>query len=61
LGKPSFGRSRYYSKGDNDPLDVCEISGIHHRSRDVVPVKILGNYTMIDEGETDDWKIIALM
>jgi len=47
------------SKGDNDPLDVCEISGIKHHSGDVVPVKILGTYAMIDEGETD-WKIIAV-
>jgi len=46
-------------KGDNDPLDVCEISGVARRTGDVVAVKILGTYAMIDEGETD-WKILAI-
>jgi len=47
------------AKGDNDPLDVCEISGKVRKTGDVIPVKILGTYAMIDEGETD-WKIIAI-
>jgi len=46
-------------KGDNDPIDVCEI-GYKVRSRgDVVQVKVLGVMALIDEGETD-WKIIAI-
>jgi len=47
------------TKGDNDPLDICEISGVPKQTGDVVPVKILGTYAMIDEGETD-WKILAI-
>jgi len=45
--------------GDNDPVDVCEISDICHCPGDVVKVKILGAYAMIDEGETD-WKVVAV-
>jgi len=47
------------AKGDNDPVDVCDISDITHRSGEVVGVKILGTYAMIDEGETD-WKVICV-
>jgi len=47
------------AKGDKDPLDVCEISGVPRKTGDVIPVRILGTYAMIDEGETD-WKIIAI-
>lgn len=46
-------------KGDNDPIDVCEI-GYRVRSRgDVIQVKVLGIMALIDEGETD-WKVIAI-
>lgn len=46
-------------KGDNDPLDVCEI-GYRVASRgDVLQVKVLGTLALIDEGETD-WKILAI-
>lgn len=46
-------------KGDNDPIDVCEI-GFRVRSRgDVIQVKVLGIMALIDEGETD-WKVIAI-
>lgn len=45
--------------GDNDPIDVCEISGDVLAHGSVTAVKILGVYGMIDDGETD-WKIIAL-
>jgi inorganic pyrophosphatase len=47
------------AKGDNDPVDVCEIGGATRKSGDVLQVKILGTYAMIDEGETD-WKVIAI-
>jgi len=46
-------------EGDNDPIDVCEISGKTFKTGDVVQVKILGTYAMIDEGQTD-WKILAI-
>ena len=45
--------------GDNDPLDVVEISRTPLTRGSVVPVKILGCLAMIDEGETD-WKIICI-
>lgn len=45
--------------GDNDPLDVCNISSLEYQVGDVAQVKILGTYAMIDEGETD-WKILAI-
>lgn len=46
-------------KGDNDPIDVCEIGSKVHSSGSVVDVKILGALAMIDEGEVD-WKMIAI-
>jgi len=45
--------------GDNDPIDACDISSIQHQTGDVVVVKIIGTYAMIDEGETD-WKIVCI-
>jgi len=47
------------SKGDNDPLDVCDISGIDSPSGQVKVVKILGVWAMIDAGETD-WKVLVI-
>eukprot|EP01064_Diplonema_japonicum_P026080 TRINITY_DN3749_c0_g1_i1.p2 TRINITY_DN3749_c0_g1~~TRINITY_DN3749_c0_g1_i1.p2 ORF type:complete len:256 (+),score=93.22 TRINITY_DN3749_c0_g1_i1:52-819(+) len=47
------------ASGDNDPLDVCEISGVRKEVGEITPVKALGVLAMIDEGETD-WKLIAL-
>eukprot|EP01065_Artemidia_motanka_P026820 TRINITY_DN32057_c0_g1_i1.p1 TRINITY_DN32057_c0_g1~~TRINITY_DN32057_c0_g1_i1.p1 ORF type:complete len:259 (+),score=113.19 TRINITY_DN32057_c0_g1_i1:72-848(+) len=44
--------------GDNDPLDVVEISPTPLAMGVVRPVKVLGVLAMIDEGETD-WKVIA--
>ncbi|XP_002733172.1 uncharacterized protein LOC100367353 [Saccoglossus kowalevskii] len=46
-------------KGDNDPLDVCEIGHRVANRGDVVQVKLLGTMAMIDEGETD-WKMLAI-
>ncbi|XP_071808703.1 inorganic pyrophosphatase-like [Asterias amurensis] len=46
-------------KGDNDPLDVCEIGSRVAKRGEVVQVKVLGVLAMIDEGETD-WKILAI-
>jgi inorganic pyrophosphatase len=47
------------AKGDNDPLDVVDISSKPGATGDIRQVKILGTYAMIDEGETD-WKILAI-
>ncbi|OXA37203.1 inorganic pyrophosphatase [Folsomia candida] len=46
-------------KGDNDPIDVCEIGGRIHPRGAVIQVKILGCFALIDEGETD-WKLMAI-
>ncbi|XP_071495372.1 inorganic pyrophosphatase-like [Diadema antillarum] len=46
-------------KGDNDPIDVCEIGRKVAKRGEVLQVKILGTIALIDEGETD-WKIFAI-
>ena len=45
--------------GDNDPIDVCDISRTSMAIGAVYPVKILGILGMIDEDETD-WKVIGI-
>jgi len=45
--------------GDNDPIDVVELSPTPIQMGNVSVVKILGILAMIDEGETD-WKVIAI-
>jgi len=47
------------AKGDNDPVDICEIGGRVAKRGDVLEVKILGILAMIDDGETD-WKVICI-
>jgi len=50
---------RTQAKGDNDPIDVCEIGYKVAKRGDIYPVKVLGTIALIDEGETD-WKLIAI-
>lgn len=38
------------SIGDNDPVDLCEIGSTTLNTGDVVQVKVLGGYAMIDGG-----------
>jgi inorganic pyrophosphatase len=45
--------------GDNDPLDICEISDRFFETGSIVPVKVLGVYAMIDAGQTD-WKVVCI-
>ncbi|CRG98757.1 inorganic pyrophosphatase, putative [Plasmodium relictum] len=45
--------------GDDDPLDIIDIGKNNLKMGEVVPVKILGAFTLIDEGQLD-WKIIAI-
>ncbi|XP_046380323.2 inorganic pyrophosphatase-like [Haliotis rufescens] len=47
------------TKGDKDPLDVCEIGYKVQKRGAVIRVKVLGTMCLIDEGETD-WKVIAI-
>ena len=42
------------AKGDNDPLDVCEIGERVARRGEVIQVKVLGTVALIDEG-TVQW------
>ncbi|KAJ3610737.1 hypothetical protein NHX12_022828 [Muraenolepis orangiensis] len=46
-------------RGDNDPIDVCEIGTKVCSCGELIKVKVLGVLAMIDEGETD-WKVIAI-
>jgi len=45
--------------GDNDPVDVVEISPMPMATGTVTPMKVLGLIALIDENETD-WKIIGV-
>ena len=47
------------AKGDNDPLDVCEIGELVSKTGDVKQVKVLGIMALLDEEETD-WKVIVI-
>jgi inorganic pyrophosphatase len=46
-------------KGDNDPLDICELGSRVAQIGEVIQVKILGVLAMIDDGETD-WKVLGI-
>lgn len=46
-------------KGDNDPLDCCEIGSKVFAMGDIKTVKILGSLALIDDGELD-WKVIVI-
>lgn len=46
-------------QGDNDPVDVVEISTGALPEGAVMEVKVLGALALIDEGEVD-WKVIAV-
>lgn len=47
------------AKGDNDPLDVCEIGELVATRGEIKQVKVLGVMALLDEEETD-WKIIVI-
>ncbi len=36
--------------GDNDPVDLCEIGSATLNTGEIVQVKVLGGYAMIDGG-----------
>eukprot|EP00548_Thalassiothrix_antarctica_P005055 CAMPEP_0194135136 /NCGR_PEP_ID=MMETSP0152-20130528/5219_1 /TAXON_ID=1049557 /ORGANISM="Thalassiothrix antarctica, Strain L6-D1" /LENGTH=316 /DNA_ID=CAMNT_0038831205 /DNA_START=19 /DNA_END=969 /DNA_ORIENTATION=+ len=46
-------------RGDNDPLDVCEIGMRIVKCGAIRAVKVLGILCMIDEGEAD-WKVVTI-
>ncbi|KAI9830771.1 MAG: Inorganic pyrophosphatase [Phylliscum demangeonii] len=47
------------AKGDNDPLDVCEIGETVGYTGQIKEVKVLGVMALLDEEETD-WKVIVI-
>ncbi|KAH8152565.1 uncharacterized protein LAJ45_03406 [Morchella importuna] len=47
------------AKGDNDPLDVCEIGETVGYAGQIKQVKVLGVMALLDEEETD-WKVIVI-
>ncbi|KAF9543123.1 Inorganic pyrophosphatase [Mortierella hygrophila] len=47
------------ARGDNDPLDVCEIGEQVGYTGQIKQVKVLGVMALLDEGETD-WKVIVI-
>lgn len=56
---PGQSHAETKAKGDNDPLDVCEIGEQVGYVGQVKQVKVLGIMALLDEGETD-WKIIVV-
>ncbi|TFL03579.1 inorganic diphosphatase [Pterulicium gracile] len=56
---PSQTHPETKAKGDNDPLDVCEIGEQVGYVGQVKQVKVLGIMALLDEGETD-WKVIVV-
>ncbi|SCU97338.1 LADA_0H05754g1_1 [Lachancea dasiensis] len=46
-------------KGDNDPLDCCEIGSAVLSMGDIKKVKVLGSLALIDQGELD-WKVLVI-
>lgn len=56
---PGQSHAETKAKGDNDPLDVCEIGEQVGYTGQVKQVKVLGIMALLDEGETD-WKVIVV-
>jgi len=56
---PSQSHAETKAKGDNDPLDVCEIGEQVGYVGQIKQVKVLGIMALLDEGETD-WKVIVV-
>ncbi|QYT00119.1 Inorganic diphosphatase [Trichoderma simmonsii] len=56
---PNFIHHDTEAKGDNDPLDVCEIGERVGYPGEIKQVKVLGILALLD-GEDTDWKIIAI-
>jgi len=56
---PAFVHPDTKSKGDNDPVDVVDLSSSVTPTGTIKKIKVLGTYAMIDEGETD-WKVVGI-
>ena len=56
---PNFKDEHTGYPGDSDPLDVVDLSSSRLETGSVVPVKVIGGYALIDEGEID-WKAMVI-
>jgi len=56
---PKYTEEDTKAKGDNDPLDIADISPIQGTVGELIQVKVIGVWAMIDAGETD-WKILGV-
>jgi len=56
---PDYEHPDAKAKGDNDPLDICEIGMKRLSVGEICSIKVLGCLCLIDEGEAD-WKIIGI-
>jgi len=56
---PNHSHPETKARGDNDPLDVCEIGEQIGFTGQVKQVKVLGIMALLDEEETD-WKVIVV-
>jgi inorganic pyrophosphatase len=56
---PTHVHAETKARGDNDPLDVCEIGEQLGYVGQIKQVKVLGIMALLDEGETD-WKVIVV-
>jgi len=56
---PSIVLSETQTRGDNDPLDACEIGEAVGYTGQIKQVKVLGVMCLLDDNETD-WKIIVI-
>lgn len=45
--------------GDNDPIDVLQLNDSPCRSGEVMAVRVLGVFALVDDGETD-WKVLVV-
>lgn len=46
-------------QGDDDPIDIVDLSSKDRQILDIVRVKVLGAFCLIDEGELD-WKVLVM-
>ena len=56
---PTRTHTRTGARGDDDPIDVVELSPDPLAVGSVTPVRVFGVLGLLDEGETD-WKLLAL-
>lgn len=46
-------------QGDDDPIDIVDLSTKERKILDIVNLKVLGAFCLIDQGELD-WKVFTI-